>query len=324
MLENNSKIIEKTPSPDSTPNVSILIPTRNNEGDLLDCLDSIMNLDYDLKKVEIIIWDNDSRAEGKERVKRYLSETKKGKTRNAEFIEANGNYGVYTSRHELLKKVHPDSQVILSIDDDVTLPSGLLKEILPVFERDDRIGIIGPRTVYDDAPSETAHGAGFVNWWLGHYITKDAREPLECDYVIGCCMLIKRRLIEEIGGFDHDYYTSHGEVDFCLRARKKGYKVLYHPGISVRHRVDRGGTKTLERTYYVYRNKIFVIRKNAPFPQKWVSMPLYSLFWLPKAIIDSIIRNKRVHLQEIKTIFHAMMDGWLNRGGKRAQTSSGI
>ena len=319
---NNSRILEKTLSTDSTPNLSILIPTKNNESDLLDCLGSILSLDYDLEKVEIVIWDNNSLPEGKDGIKRYLSDIKKTRLKNAELIEAKGNYGVYTSRHELLKRIHIDSQFILSIDDDVILPPQLLNEILPFFERDNSIGIIGPRIVYDDDPEVTAHGAGFVNMWLGQYSTKDAREPIECDYVIGCCMLIKKSVTDEIDGFDQDYYTSHGEVDFCLRTKRKGYKVLYHPGISVRHRVDRGGTQTLERIYYVYRNKLFVIKKNSPLPQKWISIGLYCFFWLPKAIMDSIIRNKRINFQEIKTIIRAMTDGWLNRGGRKQTPQS--
>jgi GT2 family glycosyltransferase len=311
-------------SADSTPHLAVIIPTRNNEKNLMDCLRSIMNLDYDLKQIELIIWDNDSEKESKDTVKDFLYRVVDEKTVGTAFIEHHRNLGAFNSRDELFKLVSKDAQYILSIDDDVILPRELLKESLLVFAEDNSVGIIGPRTVYDEAPLETAHGAGFINWWLGRYSTKDAHESLECDYVIGCCMFIKKTVINEIGGFDHDYYTSHGEVDFCLRARKKGYKVVYHPGISIRHRVDRGGTRTLERTYYVYRNKLFVIRKNAPSPQKLISMGLYSLFWLPKAITDSIIRNKRIHYKEIKTIFDAMMDGWSNRGGKRAQAGSEI
>jgi GT2 family glycosyltransferase len=307
-------IIEET---SHYPLVSIIIPTKDNEKDLIDCLDSILDLDYETGKVEVIIWDNDSLVEGKERTKRYLSHMKKGKLKNVELIEASGNYGVYTSRQNLLKKVHTDSQLILSIDDDVILPPGLLKEMLNLIKRDNRIGIIGPRTVYDDAPSETAHGAGYVNMWLGRYSTEDAHDFIECDYVIGCCMFIKKSVINEIGGFDPDYYTSHGEVDFCLRAKKKGYKTIYYPRVSVRHRVPRGGTRTPDRVYYVYRNKLFVIKKNAPLPQKWISLGLYSLFWLPKAILDSIIRNKRTDSQELRVIFRATMDGWLSKKGKR-------
>jgi GT2 family glycosyltransferase len=314
----------KSLSSDSTPHLSILIPTRDNENDLMDCLGSIVNLDWDLEKAEIMIWDNASRTEGKARIKRYLSELKESRLENAQLIEANGNYGVYTSRDKLFKRVKPDSEYILSIDDDVILPSSLLRELISLFEQDQKIGIIGPRTVYDDEPAVTAHGAGFVNMWLGQYSTKDARKPLECDYVIGCCMLIRKSVIDEIGGFDPDYFTSHGEVDFCLRAKKKGYKIIYYPGVSVRHRVARGGTRTPERIYYVYRNKLFVIKKNASLAQKCFSLGLYSLFWFPKAIIDSFVHHKRFDSREINTILNAAIDGWLNRGGRRAQSGSDI
>ena len=306
------------------PLISILIPTRNNENDLIDCLASIASLAYDHDKIEIIIWDNNSEPGSKGKVRHFLNGFGKKKFERTVLIEHNSNLGAFNSRDELLKHVNPDVNIILSIDDDVILPTQLLSETLSVFQKDSAIGIIGPRTVYDEMPSETAHGAGFINWWLGKYSTKDAREPLECDYVIGCCMFIKKSMVDEIGGFDHDYYTSHGEVDFCLRAKRRGYKILYHPGIIVRHRVDRGGTQTLERMYYTYRNKLFVIKKNVPIPQKWISMGLYSLFWFPKAIVDSTIRNKRVLSREIKTILRAMTDGWLNRGGKRAPNGSEI
>jgi len=299
------------------PVISVLIPTRNNEKDLIDCLDSIGHLDYLLDKIEVIIWDNNSRQESKDKVKNFLSDMTNGKPIQVKLIEHDDNYGVYTSRDELFKRVSPDAEFVLSIDDDVVLPPQLFKELLPVFQRDNSIGVIGPRTVFDSDPSETAHGAGLVNLWLGRYTDVNAEKVMECDYVIGCCMLIKRDVIKEIGGFDRDYYTSHGEVDFCLKAKTKGYKILYYPRVKVRHRVERGGTKTSERMYYVFRNKLFVIKKNFPFPQRWISLTLYLLLWLPKSIIGSVVRNKRFDIQEIKIILKAITDGWLNRTGRR-------
>jgi hypothetical protein len=232
-------------------------------------------------------------------------------------IENNDNYGVYTSRDELFKRISPEAEFALSIDDDVLLPPQLFKELFPVFQRDSSVGIIGPRTVFDFAPSETAHGAGIVNMWIGRYTDVDAREVMECDYVIGCCMLVRSNVIKELGGFDRDYYTSHGEIDFCLKAKAKGYKTLYYPGVRVRHRVERTGTRTPERTYYIFRNKLFVIKKNFPFFQRWMSLSLYLLLWLPKSVADSIVRNRSLDIREIKIILKAMVDGWLNRTGKR-------
>jgi len=299
-----------------TPFVSIIIPTRNNEQDLFDCLKSIKDLDYSLNRIEIIIWDNDSNQVSRDKINTYLINIQKRRNLNIEFIEHNGNLGVYTSRDELLKRISSDTDFILSIDDDVILPPQILENLLPLFYENKSIGIVGPKTVYDDLPSVTAHGAGFINWWTARYTDLDAESLIECDYVIGCCMLIKKIVINEIGGFDRDYYTSHGEVDFCLRARQKDYRTLYQPEVIVRHRVERTGTQTLERIYYVFRNKLFVIKKNAPFPQKWVALSLYCLFWPLKALFDSIRKNRRIDVQEIKVILKAIKDAWLGRSGK--------
>jgi len=300
-----------------TPSISVVIPTRNNENDLIDCMHSIINLEFPLENIEIIIWDNNSNKNSKRQIKQFLTNTVENKFIKVEFIENSNNHGVYTSRDKLFKRISESSQFVLSIDDDVILPSNILRALIPLFDQDSGIGIIGPRTVYDDGTLETAHGAGFINWWLGRYSDLDAREKLECDYVIGCCMLIRKSVIDEIEGFDPDYYTSHGEVDFCVKAKQKGYKTTYYPGVIVRHRVERGGTQTLERKYYVFRNKLFIIKKNAPLPQKWTALSLYFLFWPFKAILDSFRRNRSIDLQEIKIILKAITDAWLKRSGRR-------
>ncbi|MEJ2365481.1 MAG: glycosyltransferase family 2 protein, partial [Deltaproteobacteria bacterium] len=200
------------------PKVSILIPTRNNENDLIDCLNSIGQLEYAPDRIKVIIWDNNSLLECKTIVKNCIAQMAERYSIEINFIEHNDNYGVYTSRHELCKQVTSDNQFVLSIDDDEILPPNLLDELIHSFQNDSAVGIIGPRTVFDNEPDQTAHGAGFVNWWLGRYADVDAESMMECDYVIGCCMLIKYSVIEEIGGFDLDYYTSHGKVDFCIKA----------------------------------------------------------------------------------------------------------
>ena len=299
------------------PFISILIPTKDNEEDLIDCLTSIKNLDYPHDKIEIIIWDNNSEEESKQELKAFLANNLNQDEIQITLIEYSRNLGGFTTRDELLKRISRKTQFALSIDDDVILPPQLLNRLIPLLNDDSSIGIVGPRTVFADDPCETAHGAGLVNWWLGRYSDEDATQVIECDYVIGCCMLIKREVIDTLGGFDRDYYTSHGEVDFCLKAKRKGYKIVYYPDVIVRHRVAKEGTQSMERRYYLYRNKLFIIKKNAPIPQKWISLCLYSIFWYPKAIIDSFRRTKRIDLEDIKVISRAMADGWLNRTGPK-------
>ena len=300
----------------TNPFISIVIPTLNGKKDLVNCLNSIRRVEYPKKRMEIIIWDNGSTDGTQGEVGGMFMEMEKEGWKVLNMIQSEENLGVYTSRDELFKRVNAETDYVLSIDDDVFLPGDSLNILIKCLQKHSDAGIIGPRTVYDIKPNETAHGAGFVNLWLGRYSETDAGSLIECDYVIGCCMLIKREVVSKLKGFDRDYYTSHGEVDFCLRAKKKGYKIFYDPSVIVRHNVARGGTKTLERIYYLYRNKLLVIRKNASLLQKVTSIPLYTIFWIPKMIMDSILFHRGIKLDEWLVMFKAVRHAIINRAGK--------
>lgn len=296
--------------------ISVIIPTRDNHEDLCDCLSSIALMDRMDCEMEVIIWDNNSGRKSREAVTRHIASFVERHGFDIRFVEHDGNFGVYTSRDELLKIIHPEVSYILSLDDDVILPFDYILKTLPHALNEKCVGIIGPKIVYDASPSELAHGASFVNWWLGRYSSHDLNQTTECDYVIGCCMLINRAVIDAIGGFDRDYYTSHGEVDFCVRAKQHGFKVLYTPEVMVRHRVDRGGTKNPERLYYIFRNKLLLIKKNAPRPQKWFCLTLYLLFWIPKVLLNMFIQPREFSSKEISMICKGMVHGWMNKTGK--------
>jgi GT2 family glycosyltransferase len=297
--------------------VSVVIPTINNCNDLLHCLSSIRILNYPKNKIEVIIWDNGSKDGSQKKIKHLLQEMAVENYFNLRLVESDENLGVYTSRDELLKRVDVNAEYILSLDDDVVLPNTGLSEMLKVFDLIPNVGIVGPRVVYFDYPEDTQHGAGFVNLWLGKYGEIDSCKLIECDYTIGCCQLIRKEVVNCLGGFDRDYYTSHGEVDFCLRAKKAGYKIIYNPKIVVKHKVARGGTRTKERLYYLYRNKLFLIKKNAAPLQKLTSLPLYTFFWLPKIILDSLLVNKGINAGEIKVILKAIYHGIIGKVGKQ-------
>ncbi len=297
--------------------ISIVIPTLNMCDDIIRCLDSINKLDYPKKHVEIIVWDNGSTDGTQAEVSNAFREMGKGEDwKRLDLIQSEENLGVYTSRDELFKSISSETEYVLSLDDDVFLPCDSLKILVKYLQDHSHAGIIGPRTVYDMNPNEIAHGAGFVNLWAGRYKDIDTGSLVKCDYVIGCCMLIKREVITELKGFDRDYYTSHGEIDFCLKAKKKGYKTFYDPSVVVRHNVAKGGTKTLERIYYLYRNKLLVIRKNSSLLQKAITLPLYTVFWVPKMIIDSIRFHRGIKLDEWMVMLKAVKHAIIHRVGK--------
>jgi GT2 family glycosyltransferase len=246
------------------PLISIFIPTYNDEQDLSACLESIRHLYYPREKVEIIVWDNGSQDNTSEMVRqRYREMTKEGYL-NLSIIEHHRNEGSYIPYNLAVSHLSSKTQYILGLDADVELSSDLLSKMVDAA-RSDQVAVVGARSVYYEKPELTSHGAGFVSGWTARYSEKDSKEQIECDYVIGCCWLFDRTVFEDLGCFDPDYYINHWEVDYCLRAKRKGFRIIYEPRAIAHHKIPLEGAVNPERIYYLYRNKLILIRKNRAF-----------------------------------------------------------
>lgn len=297
------------------PKITIFIPTYNDRDDLLACLESIRRLNYSKELMGIVIWDNASKDETVRDVRERFSLMKNEGWDQLLLIEWDKNEGSYIPYNLVQEHLSPRSQYILGLDADVELSGNVLIDLVHAA-RKDRVAVVGARSVYYDYPEKTAHGAGFVCPWTGTYGEKEPEELIECDYVIGCCWLLNRKVFESLGGFDPDYYINHWEVDYCLRAQIEGYRILYEPEAVVRHKIPLDGTVNPERIYYLYRNKLILIKKIFRPPEKWFTLIIHLIFGLPKAIAGSFMKHKGYGHTERKAILRGIRDGWLDRTGK--------
>ena len=119
-----------------------------------------------------------------------------------------------------------------------------------------------------------------------------------------------------MGGFDPQYYINHWEVDYCLQVRDMGLNVVYEPHAVAKHKIPATGTINRTRLYYLYRNKIILIKKLFPIPQRWIALSYHLLFSLPNSIYMSIIRNKEMNIEELKFICKSFVDGFRNATGR--------
>jgi len=89
-------------------------------------------------------------------------------------------------------------------------------------------------------------------------------EIREVDKIDGSCMLIKREVVEKVGLLDPDFFAYWEETDFCLRAKRKGYKILYVPSAKVWHKIaaSTGGLFSPIRVYFMARNRLIFAAKN--------------------------------------------------------------
>jgi GT2 family glycosyltransferase len=134
--------------------------------------------------------------------------------------------------------------------------------------------------------------------------------------VTSCGCLIRKRALDAVGGFDRDYFTSHGDVDLCLKIRARGFAVVYEPGAVIRHRVDRGGTRTPERLYYLYRNKLLLVRKHVPAWWRPVVFAVYAIAWPPRIVAGSLAHPRPQRRRELRAVGLAVLDAFLDRRGK--------
>ena len=224
------------------PQVSIIIPTKDNAKLLQACIESIQTKSS-YKNYEIIIVDNNSK---KDETKRYLNTLKHRVLSYPEpfnFSSIN-NLAVANAKGEHIVFLNDDTQVI-SQD---WIERMLEHSVKP------NVGAVGALLLY---PNDTIQHAGVLIGVGG--ITIHAFEGLpkdnmgykglvqqirECSAVTGACLMIKKRLFDQVGGFDEHFAYSFNDIDICLRLREKGYLIIYTPHAVLYHR----GTATRSYT----------------------------------------------------------------------------
>jgi GT2 family glycosyltransferase len=132
--------------------------------------------------------------------------------------------------------------LILFLNPDAAIEPAELRRRAHALELDDRLAAVGPRLVRDDGSEQRA-------WWrfpspartwaeaLGlHRLRPDRPGPRgEVDFVVGACLLVRRRAFEQVGGFDERFWLYGEETDLCRRLRSVGWRVAFVPAAVARH-----------------------------------------------------------------------------------------
>jgi len=135
---------------------------------------------------------------------------------------------------------------IMLLNNDTTVEAGFLAALSARLRTWPGAGIVAPKILYHAAPERIWYAGGEISCWTGTMRHRGIRErddgrfdaPGETAYASGCCFLVKREVVERIGMLDGAYHMYTEDADFCMRARRAGYRVVYEPGARVLHRVS--------------------------------------------------------------------------------------
>jgi GT2 family glycosyltransferase len=231
--------------------VSIIIPTRDKVHLLRRCVSSIIEKtgynDY-----EIVIVDNQS--EDKE-TKDYLLSISGNERitilhfdKPFNFSEMN-NYAVGSTDSEYILFLNNDTEVITN---------EWLTAMLELAQRED-VGAVGAKLLY---PNDTIQHAGVILGIGGVANHSHLGFPREShgyfgrisviqnvSAVTGACLLMRRKVFEDVGGFDERLSHAFNDVDLCLKLRAKGYRIIYTPYAELYHHesASRGYEDTKEK-----------------------------------------------------------------------------
>ena len=244
---------------DSEPKISILIPTKDNDVLLKRCIDGIKN-NTNYKNWEIIIIDNNSVTDKSikylkslpYKIIRYEEPFNYAKMNNLAAAKANGDYLLFLN------------------DDTKALEPDWLTEMVSICKQDN-VGAVGSKLIHNNGTIQSA-GTAFLKTGAGFHVFENLPDS-EFGYFnlhnvirdvytnTSACLLTKKVIFTEVGGFDTKFDLFYGDGDLCLKIRNLGYDIVYTPYAKLLH----DGSFTIRKEADVF----FSVENHQYFCRKW-------------------------------------------------------
>ena len=220
-----------------SPLVSVLIPNKDQKESLKKCLDSVFEKTTYSNYEIIIIENNSTESETFE----YYRELQKRSNVKVITWKEGFNYSAINNFGE--KEASGDYLLFLNNDVEVINPRWM-EEMLGNCQRPE-VGITGAKLYYPDDTIQHAGTIIGIGGIAGHaflnmprsrtgYLHK-ASIQMNLSAVTAACMMMKRSVFEQIGGFEEKLTVAFNDVDLCLRTVQAGYLVVYNPKVELYH-----------------------------------------------------------------------------------------
>ena len=222
----------------SQPLVTILIPNKDQVETLANCLSSIYEK-TDYPYFEILVVENNSE---KEETFAYYEKMKQ-EHENFHVVTYQGGFN-YSAINNFGVR-HAKGEYILFLNNDTEVISPFwIREMLGFCQREDTAAV-GAKLFYPDGLVQHCGVVVGIANYAGHVQNFKTRRDngyfgrlravQDISAVTAACMLVKRSVFEEIGGFDESFEVAFNDVDLCLRIRETGKLIVQDPNVELYH-----------------------------------------------------------------------------------------
>ena len=221
------------------PRVYVIILNWNGKEETLRCLSSVLEMDYPCYRVLVV--DNASSDGSVEAIRAAFPAV--------ELLVNKGNLGFSAGNNEGIQyALHGGADYVLLLNNDTQVERNALTALVAGCEADPAVGLASGKVYYFDRP-QVIYYAGAKQGRLpllprvigvGEEDHGQYEQAQEVDYVWGQAMLIKRQVIESVGLLDPQFFMYYEDLDYCLRAKRAGYKIVCLPAARVWHKIAKG------------------------------------------------------------------------------------
>lgn len=271
--------------------ISIIIVSYNGKKFLVRCLPSLFAQDY--PRFEVIIIINGSSDGSAQWLQENYAQVK--------LICNDENLGYCTATNQGINR--SEGEYVIVLDDDTELDEGFLSAMVAAAESGADVGMVASQILFDDDPGRIDSAGIEVDWaglaWNRHVGFASADEPNEWVDVFGstgAAGLYKKKMLDQIGLLDEDYFIYYDDADIAWRGQRAGWRCVYTPFAKVRH-VHSGtsGQWSPFKTYLLGRNKLWTIIKNYEWPALVSHLHLILFFEIAAILYGLLIlRNTAV------------------------------
>jgi GT2 family glycosyltransferase len=271
------------PDPSDWPTVSLIIPTRDHVDLLKSCIESLLNTDY--PAMDIIVIDNDS---ADEEALAYLDGLKQ---KNIQVLKYPGPFNFSKINNHAVQQAK--GRIIGLINNDIeAIDTDWLKAMVRQLLRP-HVGAVGAKLLWPNGMVQHAgvvlglHGlAGHTgnDWYkddAGYFGYNQITRSVSA--VTAACLLCNRDDYWAVGGLDeNDFPVNFNDVDFCLKLRKMGKRIIWTPEAQLLHAesASRGADRTPDR-----RGR--VVREQNRLMQKWHQWIIDDPYYNPNLNLDA-------------------------------------
>ena len=298
-----------------TPHVVLLILTWNRRDDVLRCVASLPRLTY--ANLTPVVIDNASADD-------TVAALRAAHPR-LEIIRNPSNLGYAGGNNVGIRRaLARGADYVLLINSDTEVTPGMVSELVRVAESDPRIAVVGCRNLLLEDPARLWGAYDTLTYGPFAVRSDGAGQPdgpawhgtRDVDVAIGNGYLWRRAALEQVGLLDESLFGYHEDVDWCLRARRAGWRVVYAGDAAILHKGGSssasGATRVFPRAYFLGRNGVRIAQRYGS-PAEQLRFAVACLGACAFRAGRALVRRDPAGVARERTYLRGALDAWRGR-----------